>query len=169
MTSNSKETARQVFERLIAEHPDRFVEAPKTGEGFVILGARQPTSVAMKKKMLMSDRLVHWIEHFCRRPSGLRKGDRVVLSEDQFERIEKIYDAPVRAEVIIGGKLAAYLALAHLAGPAYGEQFPQFEVDSETMWEAASSELQQFLTYDRERHRISFMGKPISDEGPRAA
>ena len=43
MTSNSKETARQVFERLIAEHPDRFVEAPKTGEGFVILGARPPT------------------------------------------------------------------------------------------------------------------------------
>ena len=42
----------------------------------------------------MSDRLVHWIEHFCRRPTGLRKGDRVLLAEEQFEQIEENLQRP---------------------------------------------------------------------------
>jgi hypothetical protein len=114
--------------------------------------------------MKMSDRLIHWIEHFCRKPSGLRKGDRVLLSEDMFERIEKIYHAPVRAEVIVGGELAAYLALAHMAGPAYGEEYPKFEVEADTMWDAASPELQRRLSRDGDR----IIGKPVKpDEGTR--
>jgi hypothetical protein len=44
MTDTRKETAREVFERLIAEYPGRFVEAKPTGQGYIILGARPPTA-----------------------------------------------------------------------------------------------------------------------------
>jgi hypothetical protein len=35
-----KETARETYTRLIAENP-RFKEAPKTGQGFEIVGAKR--------------------------------------------------------------------------------------------------------------------------------
>ena len=39
MSEQNKETAREAAMRLLATNP-RWKEAPKTGEGFVILGAR---------------------------------------------------------------------------------------------------------------------------------
>jgi hypothetical protein len=42
MTDTRKETAVEAAKRLLREHPDRFKEAPQTGEGYVILGAKPP-------------------------------------------------------------------------------------------------------------------------------
>jgi hypothetical protein len=125
----------------------------------------------MKRKMLMSDRNVAWIEHFCRRPSGLRKGDRVLLTEEQFKQIEQVYDTPTGAYDPVKlklngvkGELALSLALAHLAGPLMGKQFGDvFFADIDTLWEAASPELQQLLQRQAKRLFV-----PV-DEGPQAA
>jgi hypothetical protein len=120
----------------------------------------------------MSDRLVHWIEHFCRGPTGLRKGDRVLLAEEQFEQIEEIYyNVPEYTRVATRGELGAYLMLAHIAGPMQGKPIGTVRGvtgdDCEMIWDAASPELQKYLS--REGGRITFTGKPLSDDGPRAA
>ena len=121
----------------------------------------------MKRKMLMSDRLIHWVQHFCRVPAGLRKGDRVILFEEQIKMIREIYDAPEFDPAKlhgVKGELALYLALAHLAGPMMGKQFRDvFYADIDALWSAASPELQSLL--QRQGKRLSV---PV-DEGPQAA
>jgi hypothetical protein len=117
--------------------------------------------------MLMSERLIHWIQYFCRVPAGLRKGDRVILFEEQIKLIRQIYDAPEFEPAKLNGvkgEVALYLALAHLAGPMIGKQFGDvYFADIDALWSAASPELQKVL--ERRGDRLCV----VTDEGPRAA
>jgi hypothetical protein len=115
----------------------------------------------------MSERIAMWIQHFCRVPAGLRKGDRVILFEEHIKTIREIYDAPgYDPSKLIGmrGELALYLALVHLAGPMLGKQFDGvFPADIDTLWDATSPELQALLQQQGKR-----LTAPV-DEGPQAA
>jgi hypothetical protein len=93
----------------------------------------------------------------------------VLLTEEQIKVIDQIYDAPSGAYDPlrlngVKGELAIYLALAHLAGPMIGKQFGDvFYADIDTLWDAASPELQKIL--ERRGDRLSV----VTDEGPQAA
>jgi hypothetical protein len=121
----------------------------------------------MKRKMLMSERLAHWISHFCRVPAGLRKGDRVILFKEQIKLLEQIYDAPEFDPAKLNGvkgEMAIYLGLVHLAGPMMGKEFGDvFYADIDTLWDAASPELQSLLQRQGKRRSVSV------DQGPQAA
>lgn len=72
-----------------------------------------------------ADRVIRWIETFCRVPEGRDVGKPIKLREWQKSDIRRIYDNPAgtrRAILSFGRKngktaLAALLLLAHLAGP----------------------------------------------------
>jgi hypothetical protein len=99
------------------------------------------------------NRAIHWIEDFCRVPSGFNKGDRVRLTPEQKDLVRSVYEDGT-ASVPIGGELGAYVALMHLCGPeAKQKDFaPAVEVDSFSVWAAAASaELQAVLRRHGER------------------
>jgi hypothetical protein len=120
------------------------------------------------RKMLMSDRLRQWIEMFCCVPSGLRRGERVILFQEQTKLLRQIYDAPAFDPVKLNGvkgEMALYLGLAHLAGPMIVKQFGDvYFADVDALWAAASPTLQKVLRRDGDRLCVV-----TDDEGPRAA
>ncbi|WP_271597114.1 hypothetical protein [Bradyrhizobium sp. CCBAU 45384] len=127
-----------------------FVETP--------VSAPEPVEAA-PLMMLMSERLARWISHFCRIPGGVRKGDRVDLTDEQKQLLRTIYDGPMK-EQVVQGDVAAYLALATICGPATGECYVRFAVDDATMWEAASPELRGVIGRDA-KGRLYFSGKAV--------
>ncbi|MDT4739254.1 hypothetical protein [Bradyrhizobium sp. WYCCWR 12699] len=107
----------------------------------------------------MSEQLIRWIVHFCRVPSGVRKGDRVELTDEQKELLKVIYDGSTK-EHVVRDTLAAYLALATMCGPATGNSYVRFAADDLLMWEAASPELRGILVRDA-KGRLSFSGRAV--------
>jgi phage terminase large subunit-like protein len=73
------------------------------------------------------DKVIDWIEKVCFIPEGRHIGRQVVLRDWQRRDIKRIYDNPAgtrRAIMSVGRKnaktsIAAFLLLAHLAGPRY--------------------------------------------------
>jgi hypothetical protein len=104
-------------------------------------------------RVLMSERLIRWIEHFCRVPGG-------VLTDEQKAAIRTIYDGPA-VQHVVHGELGTFLALASLCGPIQGENRVSFAAASnQQMWDAASPELQGIL-YRNEQGRIFFTGRAV--------
>ena len=75
--------------------------------------------------MKESERVIQFIERYCRVPDGVHVGKHLVLADFQKEFIRDVYDNPHgtrRAYLSIGRKngksgLSACLLLAHLVGP----------------------------------------------------
>lgn len=87
------------------------------------------------RRISRGDRVIHWIEQYCRVPSGKDVGKPVKLRPFQKKVIRQIYreKPPVRRAIITVGRknaktaLSAFLLLAHLAGP---EALPNSELYS---------------------------------------
>jgi len=73
--------------------------------------------------MTEGERVIRWIEKYCRIPEGKDVGKPVVLREWQRDVLRGIYDTPTRLAIISFGRkngktaLSAFLLLAHLCGP----------------------------------------------------
>jgi hypothetical protein len=98
------------------------------------------------KGITRGERNVRWIENYCVQPDGLRKGEHVRLSPEQYEIVCRIYDeGPNTAPT---GELAAYLALLHVCGPEAVRRADvrlPLAVDTWTVWRATSPDLQAVL------------------------
>jgi hypothetical protein len=104
--------------------------------------------LTMKYVRSAGDRTITWIEKFCLFPDGPDRGKRVALTYEERASVRAIYDAHVAAP--ISGSLAGFIVLFHICGPAGRDKqpLPPVEVDSWTVWRAASPELQTFLKRD---------------------
>jgi phage terminase large subunit-like protein len=80
-----------------------------------------------RPKKSRGEKVIKWIEDHCRIPEGKDVGKRVKLREWQKDDIKAIYDNPAgtRLAIVSEGRknaktaLAAFLLLAHLAGPVH--------------------------------------------------
>jgi hypothetical protein len=100
------------------------------------------------------DRVINWVEEYCRYPDGPKKGEPVRLSQEQCWQIRQIYDHPDGPQGMpVTGAMAAYLALLHVCGPeARQHDFrPTVDVDVWTVWRSTSAELQAVLKRDGEQ------------------
>jgi hypothetical protein len=94
-------------------------------------------------------RAIRWVERFCLEPSG---GQMVQLSKAERTLICAIYDDG-RSDVAVPLRLAAFLALFHIAGHEWKSPCPVTEpvVDSWTLWRCVSPRLRPFLRRHGER------------------
>lgn len=71
------------------------------------------------------DKVISWIEKYCRIPEGKYVGHSVVLRPWQRDIVKTIYDSPTRTAIITFGRknakttFSAFLLLFHLCGPRY--------------------------------------------------
>lgn len=80
-----------------------------------------------RRKRTRGEEIIDWIEEHCRIPEGKDVGKRVKLRDWQKEDIRAIYDNPDGTRLAIVSEarknaktaLAAFLLLAHLAGPVH--------------------------------------------------
>jgi hypothetical protein len=92
-------------------------------------------------------------------------GEFVRLTEAQRTIIRRFYDDGVVPIAPIGPPLAAYLALLHTVGVEHDSDMPAVEVDSFTIWNAASSQLRGYLKREGE----SVVCPELQTRFPRAA
>jgi hypothetical protein len=124
-----------------------FTDPPATAAA-----APEPATVEARVwRARVSERVADWIERFCRVPAGVRAGDIVRLNDAQRDLLGAIYDG-VPEQQAVQGDLAAYLALARLAGPCMNDSFPQLETVDAAVWGACCSELQALLFRDERGH-----------------
>lgn len=77
----------------------------------------------MGRRLKRSDRVIRWIETYCRIPEGDFVGQPVRLRPFQKKIIRTIYDTPTRRAIITMGRknaktaIAAFLLLYHFVGP----------------------------------------------------
>ena len=78
---------------------------------------------------------IRWIEDALRFPDGPRRGERVVLTQEERDLVRRIYDdGGWSQDEHICGAMAAYLALMHTFGPRAPEPVPAIvEVDIFTL------------------------------------
>ncbi|SFP95072.1 hypothetical protein SAMN05216330_112152 [Bradyrhizobium sp. Ghvi] len=100
-----------------------------------------------------ADFAIAWVEKFCLSPSGDTRGQPVQLTVDEVNTMRRIYDNGER--VPVSGRLAAFLALLHTAGPqavAKDNSLPgDVTTDSFTVWNASGPRLRDVLERQGER------------------
>lgn len=88
------------------------------------LEADAAAAAAAHLSLAMADRVIKFIETFCRVPEGKDVGKKVVLRPWQKEFIRRTYQPGMRRSILSMGRknsktaIAAMLVLAHLVGPA---------------------------------------------------
>ena len=87
------------------------------------------------------EQAIAWVESWCVTPAG----KLVRLGAEERATIYRLLDGGIEDD--IGGPLAAYIVLLHLAGPEArtGAPAPQFGVDVFSLWAAASPDLRAYL------------------------
>jgi hypothetical protein len=108
------------------------------------------------------DRAVRWIEKYCvtpDTPEGEQR--RVVLSDAERFEVWKLYNVGPMPDAPLSGPLASYIALLHICGPeALGsDPPPPVQVDSWTVWRAASPALRSVLKREGEAIVCPKLGK----------
>ncbi|MEJ2377189.1 MAG: hypothetical protein P8Y71_17860 [Pseudolabrys sp.] len=110
--------------------------------------------VKMKtRRFTRSDKARFWIENYCHVPDGPNKGQKVILTPAEHMQLLRIYDMGELPSEPISGALGAYLALLHICSPEALQQHPlrpDVEVDSWTIWRAASPKLHEVLRREGE-------------------
>ena len=94
-----------------------------------------------------SQKVRHWIEHFCVVPHGVNKGQHAVLTIEQKQTLRRIFDTD-ESPGEITAPLASYLALVVVAGPrASAERLTGLELDADifTTWAATGPDLKSVL------------------------
>jgi hypothetical protein len=113
------------------------------------------------RRRTLSEHVISWVEEYCIVPSGVNRGQRVRLTQEQRQTIREIYDHPGGLQVThVTGQLAAFLALEHIAGPlALGEgPAPDLDADPWTMWSATGPELKEVLKREPDCVRCPELG-----------
>ena len=97
----------------------------------------------MPRKRTRGDEAADWIETYC-----TERGQYVRLTTAELILVRRIYDspAPLASTEPITGRLAAYLALLHLAGIEHTADPPPLETpDPFTLWGACGPQLRDVL------------------------